>query len=308
MRRIQRLAYACRESRMSTADEERFEFGRNWRRFVRKNFSQQRCDVAKRRILEFVDRPSLEDVDFLDIGCGSGLHSLAAWQAGARRVHSFDYDPKSVAATKFLWQKAGSPKNWLVERGDVLDTNYVASLGKWSFVYSWGVLHHTGDLWRAVENAQSAVADGGLLYIALYSSDAQFLPSREFWLEVKKRYNGASSLRKKQMEWWYVWNFMLQKKLRNVPQLVKRAFQYKFQRGMDLFTDIRDWLGGWPMEYAGDQQTVDFLEGRHGFLLTNVATGQACSEFLFRRSSGNQRTAVKEFAAQRQNSVAPVSV
>ena len=293
---------------MSNDGEQRFEFGRNWRRFVRQNFSQERCDVAKRRLLEFVRRDSLDGLDFLDIGCGSGIHSLAAWQAGARRVHSFDYDPRSVSTAKLLWERAGSPANWVVERGDVLDVNYVASLGKWNFVYSWGVLHHTGDMWRAVENAQSTVAEHGLFYIALYSSDAQFLPSREFWLDIKKKYNRAGSFEKKRMEWWYVWNFMLQKKLRNAPELVRRAFQYKFQRGMDLFTDIRDWLGGWPMEYAGDQQTVDFLEQQHGFSLTNIATGQACSEFLFRRSRNDQRTKVKEFAAQRQDAVVPVAV
>lgn len=281
--------------------EARFEFGRNWRKFVRKNFSQERCDIAKKRILAFVNRESLDGVDFLDIGCGSGLSSLAAWQAGASRVHSFDYDAESVAATKSLWKRAESPSNWTVERGDVLDMNYVTSLGKWSFVYSWGVLHHTGALWRAVENAQTTVIDDGLFYIALYSSDAQSQASPEFWLEVKQKYNKANFLQREWMVWWYVWNFILDTNVRNAPQLVKRALQYKLQRGMDLFTDIRDWLGGWPMEYAGDQQTVDFLEQRHGFSLVNAATGQACSEFLFRRSgNNNQQTLVDELVARRQ--------
>ena len=157
---------------MSAAGEQRFAFGRNWSRFVRRNFTQERCDVAKKHILDFLGRESMEGLDFLDIGCGSGIHSLAAWQSGARRVHSFDYDPDSVAATKLMWQTAGRPSNWTIERGDVLDSNYIASLGKWNFVYSWGVLHHTGQLWQAVENAQSTVADGGIFYIALYSSDA----------------------------------------------------------------------------------------------------------------------------------------
>ena len=280
-------------------NQARFEFGRNWRKFVRKNFSQERCDIAKKRILEFVDRKSLDGIDFLDIGCGSGLSSLAAWQAGARRVHSFDYDPESVAASKSLWEDAGSPSNWTIERGDVLDSNYVASLGQWSLVYSWGVLHHTGALWRAVENAQTTVIDDGWFYLALYSSDAQSQASPEFWLEVKQKYNKANFLQKKWMVWWYVWNFILDKKVRNTPKLIQRVLQHKLQRGMDLFTDIRDWLGGWPMEYAGDQETVDFLEQGHGFSLFNVATGEACSEFLFRRvSKQTQRTIVKEFINQ----------
>lgn len=286
-------------------EEMRFAFGRNWSKFVRKNFSQQRCDIAKKRILDFIDRRTLECFDFLDIGCGSGLHSLAAWQSGARGVHSFDYDRESVAATKILWQRAGSPSNWTVERGDVLDADYISSLGRWSLVYSWGVLHHTGSMWQAVENAQSTVAHNGLLYMALYSSDASSQASPQFWLDTKRRYNQSSFLQKERMVWWYVWNFMLDKKMRNTPQLIKRVFQHKLQRGMDLFTDIRDWLGGWPMEYAGDQETVDFLEQRLGFSLLNIATGQACSEFLFHRAAVQaRRTIVQEFVANRSSVLA----
>jgi 2-polyprenyl-6-hydroxyphenyl methylase/3-demethylubiquinone-9 3-methyltransferase len=286
------------EDSMSKQQEMRFEFGKNWSRFVKSKFSQERCDVAKKRILDFIRRDSLEGLDFLDIGCGSGLHSLAAWQSGARNVRSFDYDAHSVAATRLLWERAGRPANWTVERGDALNRAYIESLGKWSFVYSWGVLHHTGSMWQAIDNAQSAVADGGTFYIALYSADADFKPSKEFWLEVKQKYNQASAIGKRKMVWWYVWNFILDRKLKNFPDLVKRALEYKFQRGMDLFADIRDWLGGWPMEYAGDQETVDFLEQR-GFRLTNVATGQACSEFLFARTGTPlQRSIVKEFKAE----------
>jgi 2-polyprenyl-6-hydroxyphenyl methylase/3-demethylubiquinone-9 3-methyltransferase len=90
---------------------------------------------------------------------------------------------------------------------------------------------------------------------------------------------------------------MLQKDSKRIPELMNRWLTYKTQRGMDLFADIRDWLGGWPMEYAGDQETVDFLLP-HGFQLTNVATGQACSEFLFRRvGEGARRIIVKDLVA-----------
>src|SRR5262249_31475062 len=121
---------------MSKPQEMRFEFGRNWRNFVRSKFSQERVDVARARILGFLGRTSLNGLDFLDIGCGSGLHSLAAFQAGAGRIHSLDYDPQSVATTRLLWERAGRPANWTIERGDVLDGPAMARLGKWNFVYS----------------------------------------------------------------------------------------------------------------------------------------------------------------------------
>jgi 2-polyprenyl-6-hydroxyphenyl methylase/3-demethylubiquinone-9 3-methyltransferase len=167
----------------------RFEFGKNWRRFVRKNFTRERSNIAKDHILKFTGRDTLKGLDFLDIGCGSGLHSLAAYDAGADRVFGFDYDVNSVAATSIVRQSVGNPSNWRVERGDVLDKDYVAKLGKWNFVYSWGVLHHTGNVWEAIRNAQSTVADGGMFYIALYSSDVASPEEQEFWLRKKREYN-----------------------------------------------------------------------------------------------------------------------
>jgi 2-polyprenyl-6-hydroxyphenyl methylase/3-demethylubiquinone-9 3-methyltransferase len=151
-------------------------------------------------------------------------------------------------------------------------------------------------MWRAIENAQKTVADGGLFYIALYSADADFQPSKEFWLEVKQAYNTGSSLKKLYMVYWYVWRFGMQRELKRLPEVVRRILNYRLERGMNYFADVRDWLGGWPMEYAGDQETVDLLEKKHGFRLVNLKTGEACSEFLFERTgSPEQVTCVKEF-------------
>ncbi|MFV8817028.1 class I SAM-dependent methyltransferase [Haliea sp. E17] len=252
--------------------------------------------AATEKMLSFTGRSSLAGEDFLDIGCGSGLHSYAALRAGARKIHSLDYDPDSVRATDALHTHAARPDNWTFERGDILDDAYVEGLGKWSFVYSWGVLHHTGDMWRAIENAQKTVADGGLFYLALYSADADFQPSKEFWLEVKQAYNNAGSLKKLYMVYWYIWRFAMQRDLKRLPAEVRRIFSYRFKRGMSYFADIRDWLGGWPMEYAGDQETVDLLEKKHGFRLVNLSTGEANSEFLFERSGSPELiTCVKAF-------------
>jgi 2-polyprenyl-6-hydroxyphenyl methylase/3-demethylubiquinone-9 3-methyltransferase len=106
----------------------------------------------------------------------------------------------------------------------------------------------------------------------------------EFWLRKKAFYNGCSAVDKERLVWWYVWEFMLGRDLKRAEEVVDRANMYRTQRGMDLFADVRDWLGGWPMEYAGDQDTVDLLEKYCGFRLTNASTGQACSEFLFERT------------------------
>ena len=184
----------------------------------------------------------------MDIGCGSGLNSLGAWQAGARRLHSFDYDENSVLATKFVRNKAGNPANWVAERGDVLDDAYMARLGRWNFVYSWGVLHHTGDVWRAIANAQQTVADGGVFYLALYASDVQ--TQMDYWLAIKREYNEAGSVKQRRMVWDYIWNHMIYHDLSRLPDLANRIMTHKLTRGMSLLSDIRDWLGGWPMQFT----------------------------------------------------------
>lgn len=283
---------------MTQTQEVRFEFGKNWHRFIKRNFTQERCEIAKHHILRFIGRDSLDGLDFLDIGCGSGLHSLGAWQSRAGRIHSFDYDAHSVAATKLVRSKVGDPTNWNVERGDILDKDYVAGLGQWSFVYSWGVLHHTGDVWQAVRNAQSTVAEGGMFYIALYASDVQ--PQMQYWLDIKREYNRSGALKRNQMVWSYIWNHMMNRDFRRTPELLKRIADYKFMRGMNMFADIRDWLGGWPMEFTADQEVVDLLEQEHGFRLVNASTGEACSEFLFQRTgTPAQRTLVTELLARK---------
>ncbi|MBL4757455.1 MAG: class I SAM-dependent methyltransferase [Rhizobiales bacterium] len=281
----------------SKENEERFEFGKNWNKFIKRNFSQERCDVSKAHILKFIGRDDLKGLDFLDIGCGSGLHSLAAFQSGAGKIHSLDYDPNSVETTELLHKYAQNPSNWKIGRGDVLDGDYVDGLGIWNFVYSWGVLHHTGDVWQAIRNAQSRVADGGLFYIALYAADVQ--TDMQFWLDVKREYNKSSTLKKKWMALWYVYRFGMDKKIYKLPLILKQIWQHRFERGMSYFADVHDWLGGWPMEFTYDQDVVDLLEKEHGFKLINVATGEACSEFLFERTGSPETpTNVKEMVGR----------
>ena len=65
-------------------------------------------------------------------------------------------------------------------------------------------------------------------------------------------------------------------------QIVKQIYEKKKGRGMSYMTDIRDWLGGWPMEFADDQAVIDFLKKRFDFELVRISTGEACTEFLFR--------------------------
>jgi len=172
-----------------TATPDRFDFGKNWLSFVN-IIDDVRITAARDSLLEALHLPTLSGLTFLDIGCGSGLFSLAACQLGAH-VRSFDYDQDSVQATVEIRRQFAADSDWLIERGSILDPEFVSSLGRFDIVYAWGVLHHTGDLWHAIDTTTRAVAPNGLLYMSVYND--QGITSR-MWRHVKRRYNSSGEL------------------------------------------------------------------------------------------------------------------
>ena len=275
--------------------ELRYGFGKNWAEFVDKNFNEDVVRDAQGRLSNFLRVASLTGRVFLDIGCGSGLHSLAALRLGAERVVSFDYDANSVATTRRLRQYAGNPENWTVTQGSVLDAAFMEQLPKADIVYSWGVLHHTGDMWTAIRNAALAMKPDGVFFIALYASEIYADPPPEYWVKLKRRYNLRGPLGKRIMEWAYIFRQYIRPAIKagENPISVIRNYGY---RGMAFWTDVRDWLGGYPIEFSSLSEVQEFCGSELGLDLVNVLTGQGCSEYLFCRAEANPawREAQKE--------------
>lgn len=260
----------------------RYEFGRNWAEFIEKNFNEERIEAARLHLLGFMQRDDLRGMTMIDIGCGSGLHSLAAHRAGADRILSFDYDPSSVATTQKLREFAGNPPNWEVRQGSVLDRAYMENLGKFDLAYSWGVLHHTGEMWTAIENARVTMKDNGMFYIALYTTDVYTNPTADYWMDVKRKYNQAGALTRRIMEWQYALRFTILPALRTGSNPLPMLLGLRQSRGMTYWTDVKDWLGGYPMEFAGIAETKAFCGDKLGLEALNVFAGEANTEYLFR--------------------------
>ena len=268
---------------------ERFQFGQNWSQFL-PAIDEERIQKAEESLKEMLEVESLSGKTFLDIGSGSGLFSLAARRLGAR-VHSFDFDPKSVYCTTELRKNYfRDDESWKIQEASVLDGEFMKSLGQFDVVYSWGVLHHTGNLWRAMENAQQRVAPGGKLFIALYN-DTGSQSTRWFW--IKKTYNGLPGILRSPFAA-LVWLPTEMKLLASsVVRLRPKSYidswtQYRRNRGMTKWRDIIDWVGGYPYEVSTPDEVFDFCRAR-GFLLTKLNCGRVglgCNQFVFVKSNG----------------------
>ena len=256
-----------------------FSFGKNWEEFIRLNFSEERVEIAKNHILDFLELTNLQGRYFLDVGCGSGIMSLAAFKAGARKIVSFDIDNYSVKTTEKIKEIQGNPSNWEVLCGSVLDNQFISNLEPVDIVYSWGVLHHTGNMWKAIENTAGLMKSDGLLYIALYTTDSK----SKYWLEVKKKYNRASEIEKRLMEYWYIVKHTIIPHCARLKNPLKTIREYKQKRGMAYLTDIKDWLGGYPYEYAKIEEVLQFCRKKLDLELINIKTGEANTEYLFRK-------------------------
>jgi 2-polyprenyl-6-hydroxyphenyl methylase/3-demethylubiquinone-9 3-methyltransferase len=216
------------------------------------------------------------------------LSSLVARRLGAE-VLSFDYDLQSVATTRALKDRfSPNDDGWRIEQGSVLDQDYLSRLGNWDIVYSWGVLHHTGSMWQAINNVTELVPPNGRLVLALYNDQRRI---SELWRHIKRAYVTRPWMRPFLIAVSFVltWGWTMLVDLTQMrPGHSWR--EYGRERGMSAWHDLIDWVGGYPFEVATPGAVFEFCRER-GFSLDRLITrqGLGCNEFMFIRT---ERTSV----------------
>jgi 2-polyprenyl-3-methyl-5-hydroxy-6-metoxy-1,4-benzoquinol methylase len=265
---------------------QRFEFGANWARFL-EVLNDERIAQAEKSLRDMLGLSDLHGKSFLDVGSGSGLFSLAARRLGAA-VHSFDYDPKSVACTRELKRRYfPEDPQWIIEAGSVLDPGYLSRLGQFEVVYSWGVLHHTGAMWEALGNVAPLVAKGGILFIAIYNDQGGW--SRR-WRMLKRIFNGLPNSLKLP----YAMIIMGPRELKLLSLATLKCnpmiyfdniinYSKRSMRGMSYWHDLIDWIGGYPFEVAKPEEIFNFYRDKMFQLdqLQTCAGGLANNQYVF---------------------------
>lgn len=259
-----------------------FDFGKNWKNFLN-DIDETRIYNSINSLKTFTGLKNLNNLKFLDVGSGSGLSSLAARRLGAN-VYSFDYDEFSVEATNSLKNKfSQGDRNWQINQGSVLDEKFLKGLGEFDIVYSWGVLHHTGNMTKALNNVNINVKKEGLLFIAIYND--QGIKSI-FWKKLKYIYVKYKILRPVLILFGYLL-FLPSKIFKFFLKTIGSNIQTKFQkrRGMSFHYDIVDWIGGYPFEVSTPEKIIHFYLSK-GYNLIKLKTCKGklgCNEFLFKK-------------------------
>lgn len=250
-----------------------FSFGDNWKNFLQ-TVNEKEIIKAKSNIQQMLGPDTVVGKNIIDIGCGSGIHSLSYLLLGANSVFSFDYDKNSVEATQQVWTETDKPSNWKIEHGSILDDRYISKFEKFDIVYSWGVLHHSGNMWKAIENAFKLVKPGGYIWLSLYCRTNTYKKD----LKLKQKYNKANRLGKSLMESKVILHLMISLLIR-----FQNPFKWnkKKERGMNTYHDIVDWLGGLPYEVASADEILQYGL-KKGFKLIKITTGEACQDYVFK--------------------------
>lgn len=265
--------------------ETHFKFGDNWSEYAKK-ISDDHIKQACSDLARLLGTDNLTGLSFLDIGCGSGIHSLAALKLGAANVVSIDLDDQSVATTQRLLLTHAPHKEWKCEKITVFDLNK-KDLGRFDIVYSWGVLHHTGDMWEAINQAQAIVKDNGLLALALY----QKTPLCNFWLKEKRVYTKSPKWAQIIIRSMFKVSFILGLIAtgRNPVSYIRNYYK---NRGMSWSNDVHDWLGGYPYQSVSFDDLQEKLKKldltcERKFLVNprlHGLFGTGCDEYTFKRT------------------------
>jgi len=230
-----------------------FDFGQNWSDYSEAELDFHQFECALQSLEDLFGADSIKQKSFLDVGSGSGLFSIAAKKLGATKVLGTDINPKCTAVSntnaKKLLKNGDLPEFMVIS---VLDEKAMDSLNTYDIVYAWGSLHHTGDMYKAIDIVLRRVKPGGKLCLAIYRKHI----TSPIWKLIKYLYNKSPQWLKK------VWVAIFYPVIYIAKYLITLRNPKSMKRGMSFYYDVIDWIGGYPYEYATEKEILEFVTKR----------------------------------------------
>lgn len=137
-----------------------------------------RYDVYAPWMRETMEFANFAGKDLLEVGCGMGTDLLQFARGGAN-VTGLDYTPRSVEISRRRFEVYGVPGRFVL--GDA--ENLAFPDATFDVVYSNGVLHHTPDTQRAIDEVHRVLRPGGVAKVMLYNKSSIY-----YWLHLMFRY------------------------------------------------------------------------------------------------------------------------
>lgn len=253
-----------------------FDFGSNWAEFSKRRVDPGRLEIACKSLQSLVGEKNFAGKSFLDVGCGSGLFSIAAHRLGATKVVGVDVNPRCIEISQANRDFLAPGACIEFHVASALESEQLKRFGSYDLVYAWGSLHHTGSMWKAIGNVSERVAPEGVLILAIYNKHI----TSPAWKTIKWMYNQVPGLVQRFMILIFVGIIYVAK------FLVTRTNPLKKERGMDFWYDVIDWVGGYPYEYATPSE-VEAIVSLGGFQLRRFASASVptgCNEFVFEKN------------------------
>jgi 2-polyprenyl-6-hydroxyphenyl methylase/3-demethylubiquinone-9 3-methyltransferase len=261
-----------------------YSFGKNWLEYSQ-SINSIHVDHVTSDLSRLLNLKDLTQKSVLDIGCGSGVHDVGFYQLGCRNLTAIDYDQDCITATNQTLEKFCPGSGYKILQGDILSSK-TQSLGKFDIVYSWGVLHHTGNLLEAICKASTLVAREGHLAIALYRKTLMC----GFWKAEKRLYSRLPRIFQRFLELIYISFFSIALLFTQKTSITNYIESYSSKRGMNFFADVKDWLGGYPYESISPHELRKLMSSlgfRQVYSLEGNSRigifGSGCDEFLFQK-------------------------
>lgn len=110
-----------------------------------------------------MNEKDFQDKLVLDAGCGMGRNSYWVLKWGAKELTAFDYDERSVAATK---KNLREFKNTNISFQDINKINWE---NQFDIAFSIGVIHHLNNPELAITNLYRSLKPNGTLIMWVYS-------------------------------------------------------------------------------------------------------------------------------------------